>query len=114
MRDLVAGLLGVRIQEGSHSSVVDARATMMLFRRDKEGFERENLKRWGIDRRERGLGGGKGGAAGGAGGENDGEEGQEEGGEEVDGHEGEGIERNGNEGDAKKKAKKSKKKKKRK
>lgn len=26
---------------------------MMLFQRDKEGFERENVKRWGPDRRVR-------------------------------------------------------------
>jgi RNA exonuclease 4 len=111
LRDLVSGLLGVRIQEGSHSSVEDARATMMLFQRDKEGFERENVKRWGPDRRVRVQ-------------QQEQEDGQQVVGEngrgevEVDGEEGEEeerdeAERNG-EAVAKKKSKKHKKKKKKK
>lgn len=52
LKVLVSELLGLEIQGGEHSSVEDARATMMLFRRDKAGFERENAKRWGVDRRE--------------------------------------------------------------
>lgn len=52
LKVLVAELLGLEIQGGEHSSVEDARATMMLFRRDKAGFEREHAKRWGVDRRE--------------------------------------------------------------
>ena len=53
LKMLVEELLGIEIQGGEHSSVEDARATMMLFRRDKAGFEREHVKRWGVDRRER-------------------------------------------------------------
>lgn len=56
LKVLVAELLGLEIQGGEHSSVEDARATMMLFRRDKAGFEREHAKRWGMDRREREVG----------------------------------------------------------
>lgn len=52
LKVLVGELLGVEIQGGEHSSVEDARATMMLFRRDRNGFERENVRRWGPDRRE--------------------------------------------------------------
>lgn len=46
LKILAAEFLGLKIQEGSHSSLEDARATMLLFRRDKEGFEREHTKRW--------------------------------------------------------------------
>jgi RNA exonuclease 4 len=46
LKILAAEFLGLKIQEGSHSSVEDARATMLLFRRDKEGFEKEHAKRW--------------------------------------------------------------------
>lgn len=45
---LASELLGLKIQEGAHSSVEDARATMFLFRRDKEGFEREHAKKWPV------------------------------------------------------------------
>ncbi|OCK83444.1 putative RNA exonuclease [Lepidopterella palustris CBS 459.81] len=47
LKKLVDELLGVKIQSGMHSSVEDARATMALFRTEKEGFERENILRWG-------------------------------------------------------------------
>ena len=40
-------LLGVKIQAGEHSSVEDARATMALFRAEKEGFEAEAVRRFG-------------------------------------------------------------------
>jgi RNA exonuclease 4 len=43
---LVSELLGFEIQEGEHSSVEDARACMLLFRRDKAAFEREHSKKW--------------------------------------------------------------------
>ncbi|CRG90591.1 RNA exonuclease 4 [Talaromyces islandicus] len=43
---LAAQLLGLKIQEGSHSSVEDARATMLLFRRVKQKFEEEHAKKW--------------------------------------------------------------------
>ncbi|KAK6381258.1 3'-5' exonuclease [Exophiala oligosperma] len=43
---LASELLGFEIQEGEHSSIEDARACMLLFRRDKAAFEREHAKRW--------------------------------------------------------------------
>lgn len=45
---LVSELLGLDIQTGEHSSIEDARATMLLFRRDKDAFEREHGKRWPV------------------------------------------------------------------
>ena len=36
---LASELLGIEIQTGEHSSIEDARATMLLFRRDKDAFE---------------------------------------------------------------------------
>jgi RNA exonuclease 4 len=45
---LASELLGLKIQEGAHSSVEDARATMFLFRRDKEAFESEHAKKWPV------------------------------------------------------------------
>ncbi|KAM5438622.1 3'-5' exonuclease [Microsporum ferrugineum] len=48
LKVLASELLGLEIQGSAHSSVEDARATMMLFRRDKEGFEREHVKRWPV------------------------------------------------------------------
>lgn len=47
LKKLARQVLGVDIQGGEHSSIEDARATMLLFRRDKQGFEAEHLKRWG-------------------------------------------------------------------
>ena len=46
LKILASELLGLNIQVGEHSSVEDARACMMLFRRDKPAFEREHAKRW--------------------------------------------------------------------
>ncbi|ETI21181.1 hypothetical protein G647_07525 [Cladophialophora carrionii CBS 160.54] len=46
LKILASELLGTDIQEGEHSSVEDARACMMLFRKDKAVFEREHSKRW--------------------------------------------------------------------
>ncbi|MCJ1409323.1 3'-5' exonuclease [Ptychographa xylographoides] len=57
LKKLAKEILGVEIQEGEHSSVVDARATMLLFRREKEGFEKEHAKRWGIGRKPDGANG---------------------------------------------------------
>ena len=51
LKRLAKELLGVEIQGGEHSSIVDARATMLLFRREKEGFEKEHAKRWGTTRK---------------------------------------------------------------
>lgn len=47
LKRLARQLLGVDIQGGEHSSIEDARATMLLFRKDKQGFENEHLKKWG-------------------------------------------------------------------
>lgn len=46
LKKLAQELLGIAIQGGQHSSVEDARATMLLFRRDKDGIEREHAKCW--------------------------------------------------------------------
>lgn len=51
LKRLAQELLGIAIQGGEHSSVEDARATMLLFRRDKEGIEREHAKRWGMGKK---------------------------------------------------------------
>lgn len=47
LKKLAREVLGIDIQVSQHSSVEDARATMLLFRREKEGFERERAKVWG-------------------------------------------------------------------
>jgi RNA exonuclease 4 len=46
LKVLAAELLGIQIQSGEHSSIEDARACMLLFRQDKEAFEREHAKKW--------------------------------------------------------------------
>lgn len=46
LKVLAAELLGLEIQEAAHSSIEDARATMLLFRRDKDVFERDHAKKW--------------------------------------------------------------------
>ncbi|KAL2039931.1 hypothetical protein N7G274_007334 [Stereocaulon virgatum] len=51
LKRLARDVLGVEIQGGEHSSIEDARATVLLFRRDKDAFEREHVKIWGPDRR---------------------------------------------------------------
>ncbi|KAK0511964.1 hypothetical protein JMJ35_005092 [Cladonia borealis] len=51
LKKLAREILGVDIQGGEHSSIEDARATMLLFRREKDGFEREHVKKWGPDRK---------------------------------------------------------------
>ena len=48
LKVLAAEYLGLNIQEGSHSSVEDARATMFLYRRDKKTFESEHAKRYPV------------------------------------------------------------------
>jgi len=50
LKKLVKEFLGVDIQTGQHSSVEDARATMALFRLEKEGFEKEVIKKFGVAR----------------------------------------------------------------
>ena len=49
LKKLAREVLGVDIQGGQHSSIEDARATMMLFRREKAGFEKEHMKKFGPD-----------------------------------------------------------------
>ncbi|PVH87425.1 hypothetical protein DL98DRAFT_248725 [Cadophora sp. DSE1049] len=46
LRKLAKELLGVDIQGGEHSSIEDARATMLLFRRHKSGFDLEHAQRY--------------------------------------------------------------------
>ncbi|KAG5928887.1 hypothetical protein E4U42_007754 [Claviceps africana] len=46
LRNLARELLGVEIQEDSHSSTEDARATMFLFRKDKPNFDVEHANRY--------------------------------------------------------------------
>ncbi|KAJ4366046.1 3'-5' exonuclease [Ascochyta clinopodiicola] len=47
LKMLAQKLLGVEIQTGAHSSVEDARATMALFRLEKDEFEREIRQKYG-------------------------------------------------------------------
>ncbi|KAJ5770082.1 uncharacterized protein N7511_002133 [Penicillium nucicola] len=60
LKMLAEEFLGLKIQDGAHSSVEDARATMALYRREKDAFEREHLKKWPArmlaDNREKGDG----------------------------------------------------------
>ena len=58
LKRLAKEVLGVHIQSGAHSSLEDARATMLLFRREKDSFEREHLEKWGPDRKHPANGGG--------------------------------------------------------
>lgn len=51
LKKLAREVLGVDIQSGEHSSIEDARATMLLFRREKDGFEKEHMKKFGADRK---------------------------------------------------------------
>lgn len=50
LRKLAKSELGLDIQTGEHSSVEDARAAMLLFRKEKQGFEEENRKVFGQQR----------------------------------------------------------------
>ncbi|KAK5117358.1 hypothetical protein LTR62_005975 [Meristemomyces frigidus] len=47
LRRLAESQLGIKIQTGEHSSVEDARVSMELFKREKEGFETEVRRRFG-------------------------------------------------------------------
>lgn len=66
LKTLAREVLGLDIQVGEHSSVEDARACMLLFRREKEAFEREHVKKWGPSRPrvQEDQAGGKGGDVG--------------------------------------------------
>lgn len=46
LKVLAMELLGIQIQSGEHSSIEDARASMFLFRQDKDAFEREHAIKW--------------------------------------------------------------------
>jgi len=46
LRKLAKEILGVDIQAGEHSSIEDARATMLLFRRHKSAFDVEHATRY--------------------------------------------------------------------
>lgn len=63
LKVLAAELLGLEIQGAAHSSVEDARATMLLFRKDKEAFDREHAKKWPmrviVDSEDKGGSGGQ-------------------------------------------------------
>jgi RNA exonuclease 4 len=61
LKILAAELLGLEIQGAAHSSIEDARVAMLLFRRDKDAFDREHTKKWPIrghidDRKKEGDG----------------------------------------------------------
>ena len=47
LKRLAQEVLGVDIQGGEHSSIEDARAAMLLFRKEKDSFESEHLRKWG-------------------------------------------------------------------
>lgn len=47
LRNLAKSELGLEIQSGAHSSVEDARATMLLFHKEKKGFEEDNRRQFG-------------------------------------------------------------------
>ena len=53
LKRLAKEVLGVDVQGGEHSSVEDARVAMWLYRREKEGFEREWMRRWGVVEKRR-------------------------------------------------------------
>lgn len=59
LRVLAQLLLGVEIQDGAHSSIEDARVTMLLFRKHKQGFDVDHSNRYPSktapgDRKQRG------------------------------------------------------------
>lgn len=46
LKILAKEILGIEIQSGEHSSIEDARATMLLFRKHKSGFDTDNAQRF--------------------------------------------------------------------
>ncbi|KAL6892224.1 ribonuclease H-like domain-containing protein [Trichoderma evansii] len=46
LKILAKEILGIEIQSGPHSSTEDARATMLLFRKHKSGFDMDNMNRY--------------------------------------------------------------------
>jgi RNA exonuclease 4 len=55
LKKLAREILGLEIQQGHHSSVEDARTTMLLFQKEKEAFEAEHAKTWGRPKKMMGL-----------------------------------------------------------
>ena len=53
LRRLAKDVLGLTIQQGSHSSIMDARASMMLFCRYKTYFDAEHAERYAGDSTEK-------------------------------------------------------------
>ncbi|KAI9190806.1 ribonuclease H-like domain-containing protein [Polychytrium aggregatum] len=47
LRKLAKQLLGLDIQEGAHSSVEDARVTMLLYKLEKDAWEKEAMRKFG-------------------------------------------------------------------
>ena len=47
LKKLAKEFLGLQIQGGEHSSIEDARTTMLLFRQERAEFEREHMRKWG-------------------------------------------------------------------
>lgn len=60
LRRLAAEVLGVEVQAGEHSSVEDARVSMLLYRHDKDEFEKEAARRYGPRGAEGAIGKSKG------------------------------------------------------
>jgi RNA exonuclease 4 len=60
LRNLARELLNLEIQEGAHSSIEDARVTMLLFRKHKSAFDVDHANRY-APRPAKGGGKGKGG-----------------------------------------------------
>ena len=48
LRNLAKSELGMTIQTGEHSSIEDGRAAMMLYKKEKLGFEEENRRHFGV------------------------------------------------------------------
>lgn len=64
LKRLAKEILGVEIQNGEHSSIEDARATMLLFRKFKQEFDIEHAKQFPQRAAGSGSGGGKKGKSG--------------------------------------------------
>ncbi|EGO59973.1 hypothetical protein NEUTE1DRAFT_80552 [Neurospora tetrasperma FGSC 2508] len=61
LRVLAKEVLGIEIHQGQHSSVEDARVAMLLFRKEKHGFDMENSNRYEEGQAKKGGNGGGGG-----------------------------------------------------
>jgi RNA exonuclease 4 len=64
LKKLAKEVLGVDIQGGQHSSIEDARATMLLFRKHKPAFDVEHASRFGSRENNAGAGKSKAGRKG--------------------------------------------------